>query len=66
MAEFPTILSAEIRVPEEGFTPDELRAHLRSQKIPTDAKVKPVVVGNAMDPSDDREVRFRVEWQTSS
>jgi hypothetical protein len=63
---FRSVLSAEISVPDEGFTLDDLKAHMRAQKIPTDARLKPAVVGNAMDPGADDEVRFRAEWQATS
>lgn len=60
---FSTIHSAEIRVPQDGFTVDDLKTHMRRSKVPLDARLKPVVVGNAMDPSDsDDEVRFKAEW----
>lgn len=59
---FPTILKAEIALPEEGFSLDDLKTHLRGQRVPTDVKLKPVLVGNAMDPDSADEVRLVAEW----
>lgn len=60
---FQTTHSAEISVPQEGFTLADLQTHMRASKIPTGARLRPAIVGNAMDPTDDSEVRLRAEWQ---
>lgn len=56
-------MTAEIHLPDEGFTPEDLKAALRKVRAPNDCKIKAAIVGNAMDPGDDEEVRFIVEWR---
>lgn len=67
MSEFSTTLSAEIRVPQQGFTLEELKAHMRHTKVPADALLVPALVRDVADPehpdvTTDAEFRFRAEW----
>lgn len=62
--QFHSTMTAEIRLPESGFVVEDLKAHMKAQKIPLDARLKPVLVGNAMNPNADDEVRLEAEWTT--
>lgn len=71
MSGFATAMQATIRVPQDGFTVDDLRAHLRASKIPADARLIPTNVrevdieGDPHNPdfrSTVEEVGFIVEW----
>ena len=67
MSEFKTTMQAEIRVPQAGFTLDDLKSHMRSAKVPLDARLKPAVVRDAYpderDPNEgSTEVAFIAEW----
>lgn len=64
---FSTTLSAEIRVPQSGFTLDELKQHMRTSRIPLDASLRPAIVRNVPDPehpniTTDEEFRLVAEW----
>lgn len=54
---------ARIRVPQDGFTLEDLQAYARRQKVPKGAKWTPTLMGNAMDPvGTNDEIAFVVEW----
>ena len=63
MSGFRTTHHAEINVPQDGFTLEELKAHMSKTKVPRDARLRPAIVGNAMDPGADEVVRFMAEWE---
>lgn len=56
-------MTANLHMPEEGFTPDDLKAALRKVRAPNDCKIKPAIVDNMTDPEAGREVLFVVEWR---
>lgn len=73
MSGFTTAMQATIRVPQDGFTVDDLKAHLRASKIPADARLIPTNVrevdpepgyqtGDAIVRSEHTEVGFIAEW----
>ena len=75
MGQFKTAMQAEVRVPQEGFTQEELKQHLKDTKIPANAKLRPAIV-KVVNPSDaydsqfhpdqpvpeETEVAFIAEW----
>lgn len=67
MGKFPTQMSAEIQIPEDGFTVDDLRSHMRSAKIPMDSRLSPAVVRDVPDPerphvTTDQQFRLVAKW----
>ena len=66
MGQFKTTHTAEIRVPQEGFTLDDLKAHMRKSKVPVDSRLKPAIVKTIVDPEqggwEGDEIAFEAEW----
>ena len=68
MAFTPVKMQAEIRVPQEGFTLDDLKTHMRDSKIPLSATLRPAIVTPVSYANDDQpddvhgEVAFLTEW----
>jgi hypothetical protein len=72
MGQFRTSMQATVRVPQEGFTVEDLKKHLRESRIPNGARLRPTVVQDvdveapgavALDrPKRDPEVGFVAEW----
>jgi hypothetical protein len=59
-----TTHQAEIEVPQEGFSLDELKEHCRKTKVPATAKLRPAIVQPGMSSDvEDAEVRFLAEWE---
>lgn len=44
MSGFKTEMEATVRVPQEGFSLDDLKAHLRTSRIPLDCRLVPTTV----------------------
>lgn len=65
---FSTKMQATVRVPQEGFTQAELKAHLSASKIPADARLVPTLVRFDVDPEQggvtypDGEIALVAEW----
>lgn len=60
---FSTAHSALIKVPQDGFTLDDLKVHMRKTKVPAGARLTPTLVGNAMeDVGTNDEFAFKAEW----
>jgi hypothetical protein len=57
MTRFSTQMEATVKVPQEGFSLDDLKAHLRASKIPVDARLVPTTV-KEVDPSDLYDSQF--------
>lgn len=60
-------MTAEIHLPDEGFTPEDLKAALRKVRAPNDCKIKAAIVKDVTDRDQEfeiePEVRFIVEWR---
>lgn len=56
---FSTTMQATVRVPQDGFTQDELKAHLRASKIPADARLIPTIVREVDISESTYEARLR-------
>ena len=69
-SQFKTHMQATVRVPQDGFTVDELKAHLRASKIPADARLLPTTVKDVTpgyhddrDPGEvSTQIGFIAEW----